>query len=175
MYPEFKAIDRYELIETQVSAAATRYNFADQPQLRTDYSQDVIIQGLETFTLTDIPQSPNAIATATAAQLKPAYLVLYVDGEESVYRIPAIKLHSVNNFADPFGAADLDAAGVVGFRNLMVDWTKSYFFYPTAPAPTFSLLLGVVYKKLPPGTMGKIKAAEYAGYCNLRVPAINQQ
>jgi hypothetical protein len=174
MYPSFDATDRYEMIETQSPALAsgTRFNFNDQPQLRTDQTQDVIIQGLETFTITDIPLSPNAVALPTAVQLKSTYLVLYVNGEESIYRVPMIKLHTINNLADPFNNAEF---GTPPFENLLVDWTKSYLFVPAAygNASTFSFLLGVAYKKLPPGTVGKIRQNQYVGYMNMKLLTLN--
>ncbi len=178
MYPSYDATDRYEMIETQIPAnsTATRFNFNDQPQLRTDQTQDVIIQGMETFTITDIPLSPNAVALPTAAELKATYLVLYVNGEESIYRIPLVKLHTINNFTDAFNNAEADTPR---FENLLVDWTKSYFFVPAAYGggtfTTFSFLLGVVYKKLPPGTIGKIRQNQYVGYCNIKLQSLNAQ
>lgn len=179
MYPEFKATERYEMIETNIPAnsGATRFNFADQPQLRTDQSQDVIIQGLEVFDVVDVPLSPNNVAVVSSANLKQTYIVLYVDGEESIYRIPLTKLKVANNFAGPYNAATANDSGTVAFRNLQVDWTKSYFFTPAAYAAgvfaTFSFLLGVTYKKLPPSTMGKLKQNEYVGYCNIKVASMS--
>lgn len=178
MYPSYDATDRYELIETQIPAnsTATRFNFGDQPQLRTDQTQDVIVQGLETFTITDIPLSPNGVALPTAVELKSTYLVLYVNGEESIFRVPLVKLHTINNFADAFNNGEADTPR---FENLLVDWTKSYLFVPAPYGAgvftTFSFLLGVVYKKLPPGTIGKIRQNQYVGYCNIKLTPLNNQ
>jgi hypothetical protein len=178
MYPAFDAVDRYELIEQQIPAnsTATRFNFNDQPQLRTDQTQDVIIQGLEAFTITDIPLSPNNVALPTAAELKTTYLVLYVNGEESIFRVPLVKLHTVNNFADAFNNAEYCDPR---FENLLVDWTKSYLFTPAAYGAgvftTFSFLIGVSYKKLPPGTIGKIRQNQYVAYVNMKLNQLNMQ
>lgn len=169
MFPRFEATKRYEQIETQIQAnnTATRFNFFDQPQLRTDQTRDVIIQGIETFDITDVALSPNNVAVITAAFMKQTYVVLYVDGEESIYRIPLTQLHRVNNFTDPFVFSGDNAPR---FENIMIDWTKSYLFTPTPYGggvfTTFSVLLGVHYKILPPGTMAKIKQNEYNTYCN---------
>lgn len=171
MFPKIEATKRYEMIETQIptNSGATRFNFFDQPQLRTDTTQDVIIQGIETFDVNDVTLSPNNVTLPTKAQLQQAYIVLYVDGEESIYRIPLIQLHRVNNFADPW----VQYEEMPKFENLMVDWTKSYIFTPSPFSAgvfaTFSILLGVHYRKLPPGTMGKIKQNEYNAYCNIKV------
>jgi hypothetical protein len=178
MYPAFDATDRYEMIETQIPAnsTATRFNFNDQPQLRTDQTQDVIIQGLETYTITDIPLSPNAVAVATALEMKSTYLVLYVNGEESIFRIPLVKLHTINNFTDAFNNGEADTPR---FENLLVDWTKSYFLTPAAYGggvfTTFSFLIGVVYKKLPPNTIGKIRQNQYVSYMNIKLLQLNTQ
>lgn len=157
------------MVETPIPvSSATRFNFFDQPQLRTDQTMDIIIQGIESWDITDIPLSPNNNPVITKVNLQNSYLVLYIDGEESVLRLPLIALHRVNNFADPFTQTDNNP---FNFDNIMVDWTKSYIFTPTAYVGgiLFSILLGVHYKKLPPGTMAKIKANEYAGYMNLKV------
>jgi|SRR5580700_4668694 hypothetical protein len=178
MYPAYDATDRYEMVEQQIAANSTqtRFNFNDQPQLRTDQTQDVIIQGLETYTITDIPLSPNAVALPTAVQLKATYLVLYVNGEESIYRIPLVKLHTINNFADAFNNGEADTPR---FENLLVDWTKSYLFTPAAYGggvfATFSFLIGVVYKKLPPSTIGKIRQNQYVSFMNIKLLALNTQ
>lgn len=178
MYPAYDSTERYEMIETQIPAnsTATRFNFSDQPQLRTDQTQDVAIQGLETYTVTDVPLSPNNVAISSAVNLKSTYLVLYVNGEESIYRVPMISLHTMNNLADPFNNAETMAPAM---DNLLVDWTKSYYFTPTAYGggvfATFSILLGVTYRKLPPGTLGKIRQNQYVSYVNLKLQQIQQQ
>jgi hypothetical protein len=170
MYPKYDACKRYELIETQISAnnTATRFQFNDQPQLRTDQTQDVAIQSMQVYDVTDMTLSPNNVAVVTAAFMKQTYLVFYIDGEESIYRIPLVDLHVTSNGTDPF-QYEMDL-----FDNLQIDWTKSYFFTPTAYGggafATFSFLLGVRYIKLPPGTLGKIKQIQYNNYCKLQVP-----
>ena len=119
---------------------------------------------METFDISAIPFSPNNIALATAAQLQQTYLVLYIDGEESIYRVPLISLKRVAN--EVAGGVNLPYTWqLFRLRNVQVDWTKSYFFTPNsysavAPNTTFSFLLGVHYYKLPPGTMAKINAKE---------------
>ncbi len=172
MYPEFDGTTRYEMIETIIPAnsTGTRFNFNDQPQLRTDQNADVITQGLEVYDVTDVPLSPNNNALITGANLKQTYLVLYVNGEESLYRIPLVKLHTVNNFADPYNAGECTTPR---FDNLSIDWTKSYLFTPTAynggANTLFSVLLGVTYKKLPPGTMHILRNNEYVNYVTLKL------
>jgi hypothetical protein len=178
MYPAYDSTERYEMVETQIAAnnTATRFPFNDQPQLRTDQTQDVVVQGLETYTVVDTTLSPNNVAVVSAAFLKQTYLVLYVNGEESIYRVPMLSLHTMNNLADPFNNAETMAPA---FDNLLVDWTKSYFFTPTPYTgglfATFSFLLGVTYRKLPPGTIGKIMQNRYVGFMNIRLQQLQEQ
>lgn len=160
MYPQFQATKRYELIEIQIPAnsTATRFNVPDQPQLRTDQDADIIIQGIETFDINGVPLSPNNIALPTLAQLQQTYITLYVEGEESIYRIPLISMKRIANETATSPYQWL----LFKFKNIMVDWTKSYLFTPVSygAVPTFSFILGIHYVKLPPGSFAKIAAKE---------------
>ena len=174
MFPAFDATKRYELLEIQIPAAstATRFNIPDQPQLRTDQDADIIIQAIETFDIFGIPLSPNAIALPTDAQLQQTYLVLYVEGEESIYRVPLLSLKRIANEINAVPQNAPFVYDLFKFRNIQVDWTKSYFFTPTpystvdVPNTTFSFLLGVHYFKLPPGTMALVEAKENEIFAN---------
>lgn len=174
MFPSFEATKRYELLEIQIPAAstATRFNIPDQPQLRTDQDADVIIQGIETFDIFGIPLSPNAIPLPTDLQLNQTYLVLYVEQEESIYRIPLLSMKRVANELNAVPQNAPFVYDLFKFRNLMVDWTKSYFFTPIpystvdVPNTTFSFLLGIHYFKLPPGTMALVEAKENEIFAN---------
>jgi hypothetical protein len=174
MYPRFFATSRYELLEIPVlagTAAAlnnlTKFNVPDQPQLRTDQDADIIIQAIETFDILGISLSPNNNPVASTAVLLQTYLTLYVQGEESIYRVPLNQIKRINSE----GAAVPYQRDLQAFRNIQVDWTKSYF---STPAPytagifaAFSFLLVIHYMKLPPGTMSKIQQADYSNYCNI--------
>lgn len=162
MYPQFNATRRYEMLEIQIPAnsTATRFNIPDQPQLRTDQDADIIIQGIETFDIGGVTLSPNNLAVASTANLLQTYLTLYVEGEESLYRIPLIQLKRIANET----ATSPYQWTLQKLKNVQVDWTKSYFFTPAAYGAgiftTFSFLLGIHYEKLPPGTMAVIRAKE---------------
>lgn len=170
MFPRFHATKRYELLEIQVPAntSQTRFNVPDQPQLRTDQDADIIIQALEIFDVVDVALSPNNVAVLPTAFLLQTYLTLYIDGEESIYRVPLVQLRRVG--VD--GSVVPSVFELQRVRNIQVDWTKSYFFTPSPYAAgvfaTFSFLLGVHYDKLPPGTMAKIKQNEYNMYCGVK-------
>jgi hypothetical protein len=158
-----KAITRYEAIELQIpaNAGATRFNFLDIPQLRSDVTKDIIVQSIKTFSVVEKPVDFNGNAVATVAQLQNAELTLYVDGEESLFRIPMTELMNSQNFANTFFSQIIPDE----FDNLMIDWTKSYI---TADVPfnlagantAFSFLFGIAYKRYAPGTMARIKAAK---------------
>lgn len=176
MFPRFHATKRYELLEIQIPANSTqtKFNIPDQPQLRTDQDADVIIQAISVYDILGVNPSPNNVVVASLAQIIQTYLTLYVDGEESIYRIPLNALHIMA------GEAGAGAAPFVWelfkFKNLQVDWTKSYFstgtpYTPLGAFATFSFLLGVHYYKLPPGTAENIKKAEEFNFTNVRVPA----
>jgi hypothetical protein len=173
MFPRFHATKRYELLEIQIPANSTqtRFNIPDQPQLRTDQDADVIIQAIESFTIIDVTPSPNNIPVVSAAFALQTYLTLYVDGEESIYRIPLLQLRRMG--ID--GSVTPSVFELGKFKNLQVDWTKSYFStgtpYAAGVFATFSFLLGVHYYKLPPGVAENIKKAEEFNFTNVRVPA----
>jgi hypothetical protein len=174
MFPRFHATTRYELIEIPVLAGVagalnnlTKFNVPDQPQLRTDQDADIIIQAIETFDILGISLSPNNNPVASTAVLLQTYLTLYIQGEESVYRVPLNQIKRINSE----GAAVPYQRDLQAFKNIQVDWTKSYFSTPTPYTagifPAFSFLLGVHYMKLPPKTMEKIAQMEYNNFCNI--------
>ena len=158
-----KAITRYEAVELLIpaNAGATRFNFLDIPQLRSDVTKDIIVQGIKTFSIVEKPIDFNGNAVASVAQLQNAELTLYVDGEESIFRIPMTELMNSQNFANTFFSQIIPDE----FDNLQIDWTKSYI---TADVPfnaggantQFAFLFGIAYKRYAPGTMARIKAAK---------------
>lgn len=174
MIGKYLSTKRYELIEIPVAAGTagalnnlTKFNVPDQPQLRTDQDADIIIQAIETFDILGVSLSPNNNPVASVAVLLQTYLTLYIQGEESIYRIPLNQIKRINSE----GAAVPYQRDLQLLSNVQVDWTKSYF---STPAPytagifaAFSFLLGVHYKKLPPGTMAKVDQAEYNSYCSI--------
>jgi hypothetical protein len=155
-----KAITRYESIELVIAAGAggTRFNFLDIPQLRSDVTKDIIVVGIKTFSAAEKPVDFNGNTVASMAQLQNAELTLYVDGDESIFRIPLTELVNSQNFANTFFSQQIPDE----FDNLMIDWTKSYI---TADAPfgsetQFAFLFGISYKRFAPGTMARIKATK---------------
>lgn len=151
-----RPIRRYEQIELVIAAnsTATKINFPDLPQLRSDVTKDIVIRGIQTFSVLSVPVDYNGVAVATYANLQAASLTLYVNGEESIFRIPLIKL--LSQYGDNSAAAyQWTADGPMPFENIMVDWTKSYISAPAAfgNGAAFAFLFGIEYKRLAPGTM----------------------
>lgn len=158
-----KAITRYEAIELVIPANAgqTRFNFLDIPQLRSDLTKDIIVQAIKTFSIVERPIDFNGNAVASVAQLQNAELTLYIDGEESIFRVPMTELMNTQNFAATFFSQQFPDE----FDNLMIDWTKSYItsdvpFNAVEPNTQFAFLFGIAYKRYAPGTMARIKLAK---------------
>jgi hypothetical protein len=153
---------RYELVELVIPAnsSGTRFPYPDIPQLRDDTTQDIVIMGLETFSIDAMPLSPNGNTVATMAYLLNSFLTLYIEGEESMRQVPLVRLQPVwqSNTAGNLQGLLKELAA----ENLRIDWNKSYI---QAAAPyggganaQFSIMLGVWYKKLQPGEWEKISA-----------------
>lgn len=147
---------RYELVELPIPAASTgtRFPYPDIPQLRDDTTQDIVIMGLETFSIDSMPLSANGNTVATLAQLLNSFLTLYIEGEESMRQMPFVRLQPVWQSLATGNLQGLQTELAV--ENIRVDWNKSYV-QAAAPFngganPAFSIMLGVWYKKLPAGT-----------------------
>jgi hypothetical protein len=153
-----RSIRRFEMVELVIPAAstATRFNFPDIPQLRSDVTKDICIRAIEAYSADSIPTDFNGNPVATLAQVQLASLTLYVEGEESLFRIPLVKLLNVYGLTV---APLLWTDEINQFDNIMVDWTKSYISTPTAfgNAAQFAFVLGTTYKRYDPGTMKKYK------------------
>lgn len=151
------ALKRFEMVELVIPAASTgtRFPYPDIPQLRDDTTQDIIICALETYPFEALPLTVNGNANATFAQLQNTFLTLYIDAEESVRQVPLIRLNPFRQAAA--AGTTFNVIDKLATEYLKVDWNKTYLQaatpYGTAMAPNaqFSVLLGVWYKKLPPG------------------------
>jgi hypothetical protein len=146
---------RHELVELVIPAnsTGTRFPYPDIPQLRDDTTQDIVIMGLYTASVDWMPLSPNGNPVATMAQLQNSFLVLYIDGEESMRQIPLPLLQPLWQSLATGNMQGLQ--DILDVENLRVDWNKSYI---QAAAPyggganaQFSIMLGVFYKKLRSG------------------------
>ena len=128
---------KYELIELPITSNQTRWAFPDQPKLR--YTS---LQAITTFTATSVTTSPLGNAVITVANIKLAYLTLYANDRNDVYRVPMIELNRVQNSStDPF------VRSLFEFNGMKITWEKSYIEFASAPtiAGAQSILLGVYY------------------------------
>lgn len=155
-----RPIKRFEMIELQIPAnsVATKFPFPDIPQLRSDVEKDIWIRGIDTYTNDTVTFDFNGNAVAPFADIQKASLTLYVQGRESIFRIPLVLL--LNTFqisANPVAWTDHKNE----FDNLEIDWTKSYVSTSTAfgNAGLIAFVFGISYYELPPGTMNAIKNA----------------
>jgi hypothetical protein len=140
----FKAA-KYELVELLVPGVATtgqtntQWSFPDLPKLR--YTS---LLAMETFGVDTVTNSPNNVATPTAAILQKSYLVLYANERQDLYRIPLISLvrtQATTGASTPFVRA------LYEFQGQKVTWDKSFVTIANAPANTanFSFIFGVYY------------------------------
>lgn len=156
-------IKRYELIELAIPAAfsGSQFNIPILQQLAQTSSQDIIIRALEFFSVLEIPTSATNQPVVPMAQLQASFLTLYIEGEESVRRIPLVRLRPIHNA----GATSFFVEDTALFDNVMVDWSKSYIELPAGfGGGGFSFLMGVWYKKLPAGGYKQIVGNKMKGW-----------
>jgi hypothetical protein len=141
-------IKRFEIVELGGNAGIAtgttgRVSFTDQPQLRNQPGQIIIITNVEVFldTVYGHSQYTNSLVGFPAADLKKCVLVLYVGGEESIHYIPLAKLNHIDDKTNSF-QWDLQ-----GFDRLSdLDWDKSYVQYNAASAAgSYIIPFGVTY------------------------------
>jgi hypothetical protein len=165
-----QALKRFELIELVIPAGSTgtRFPYPDIPQLRDDTTQDIIICGLESYSVEALPLAPSGNTTMSFAQMQNTFLTLYVEGEESVRQVPFIRLNAMREAAA--AGTTFNVVERLPVEYLKVDWNKTYNQaaapYGTVGAPNtqFSILLGVWYKKLPPGSWKVMTANRVQGW-----------
>lgn len=156
-----KAYRRYENVEFIIPANNTsfRISFPDIPQLRSDTTKEILICSIRAFTIDECPLSFNQNPLLPESDLAKCFLTLYVDGEESIFRIPCLSLR--NTYVgvgsalttNTFWSADLNT-----FDYLSVDWTKSYITLSAALASNAlqCILFAMGYIRAKPGTLAAI-------------------
>jgi hypothetical protein len=146
-------IETVELI-VQTGYTAGQINFPDIPELRSDADKDAVIFAIQTYSIDSVPLSFNGNTTASLAQLKNAFLTLYVTGSEAVFNVPLLKFLNIQNS----GSSYYNAREYYECSPLRVDWTKSYIRFAT-PGTTgtaqYSFIFDFTYEWLPPGSYGK--------------------
>lgn len=148
MNDSLTTIARYEIIEITVPAGTTgSVPFPDVPNLRNQSDQKIVVLDIEYFPVYAYGASflNNTVPGAPIAEIPKSAVVLYVNGEESVRRIPLSKL----NYSQNLGIGATFEQERVAFDRLQnVDWPKSYVQFNAAPAGLpYVLPFGITYLK----------------------------
>jgi hypothetical protein len=160
-----RAYKRYENIEFIIAANNTSFKiqFQDIPQLRSDTTKEIFIRSIRVFSTEDALLSYNQNPQLSLAELKKCFLTLYVDSEESIYRIPLTSLVATAASAGSGTATDLTwSNGEMQFSNIEVDWTKSYITLSAALTSSAlqSIMFGIGYIRCAPGTSLAMRTQE---------------
>lgn len=155
-----KGLTRFENVEFVIPAnnTAGRINFPDIPQLRNDTTQEIAVCAIQVQASDECPNSWNGNPLLPPADLGKIFLTLYINQEESVFRLNLNRLRNTyvaagsGQVANEFWQADLQE-----FNYRQVDWVKSYITIQGALTSNAQqcILFGVDYLKLVPGTFAK--------------------
>lgn len=158
-----RPVRRTEQIELVIpgGSTATKFNFPDIPQLRSDVTKDIVIRAMRTYNDQIQPLDFNGNTVVSLAQLQGAFLTLYVDGEESTFRVPLTDLlNSEGILVNP----QIWNREIFSFDDIRVDWTKSYITLAAAlgNANPIAFTFQVHYKRYPGGTLDALAIARGA-------------
>jgi len=158
-----RPIRRYELVELPIPTGFTgnQLNFPDIPLLRSDTESDVVILAMRVYTGDVLPLTPAQNTTITTEEAQRLYLSLYNSGEFSINQIPLPDM--ITQYINDSATASMWVPEEKTFDSIQVDWTKSFiqFSAPVTGLPK-SMLFGVTYLRLLPGTMNAQRAARAA-------------
>jgi hypothetical protein len=148
MANEYCAITRYEMVEIIVPAGTTgSVPFPDAPNLRNQTDQRIVVLDIEFFPDYAYGASflNNTIPGTPIGEIPKSALVLYVNGEESIRRIPLSKI----NYSRNGGIGSTFETERVPFNQLKnIDWPKSYIQFNAAPAGLpYVMPFGITYLK----------------------------
>ena len=139
-------------VPAQGLGVGARLYIPDQPQLRTQTNQIVIIQRLQSYDVVTSPRTPSGAVVVDETVLGSSYLVLNVFGTETVQFLPFVDL--VNTATTDTGVQRSYNNNGAVFNNITkVDWSKSYIQVGAAVAAGASYLLRVDYIRLPDDNM----------------------
>lgn len=131
-------VQKFEFVEIYIPSGSTavRFFFPDLPKLRY-----VALLGMETYTANMITFCPSTRPILGLAQLQKAYLTLYADERQDIYRVPLLSLNRTQASSDPFVRA------FTQFSGQKITWDKSYIEFATTPtvAADSSIPFGVYY------------------------------
>jgi hypothetical protein len=144
-------VNKSQLIELILPGVAvsgnpsTKIQFPDQPYLRFKK-----IQGVEVLNSNDMTVSPSNKTPISTAQMKGAYLTLYLNDPQNpanvgewIQNVPFTVLHRIQNAStDPF------VRSMFNLNDQVIYWEKCYISLPTAYLNTtdVSFLIQVYFK-----------------------------
>jgi hypothetical protein len=157
-----KPIVRFEAVELLVTASnpATRFNFPDMPQIRSDTTYDIAVRSVKFYPAEEHPTTFNGNPAADMAQLQLSDLTLVSGNDEIIFRMPLTELVNSQNMDGAYYSQIFPEE----FGDLKIDWVKSYVTVnaPLGGNAAFAFLMGISYVRLPAGTLAKIEAARMA-------------
>lgn len=151
------------MVELPIPSGFTGFqlNFSDIPLLRSDAESDIVILAVRVYPKEVMPLSPAQNTVLTTVELQNIYLTLYNTGEFSINNIPLPDL--ITEYINDSATAAMWVPEEKTFDNIQVDWTKSLIQFAAAVTGLpKSLLLGVTYLRLEPGTMNLVRAQRAA-------------
>ncbi|MES3018585.1 MAG: hypothetical protein V4721_12430 [Bacteroidota bacterium] len=148
MSKDLTTIPRYEMIEIIVPAGTVgQVPFPDVPNLRNQQDQEIVILDIEFFPVYAYGASylNNTIPGTPFAELPKAAMILYVNGEESIRRIPLSKI----NYSQNAGVGATFEQERVPFAQLRkIDFPKSYVQFNAALVGLpYVMPFGITYLK----------------------------
>lgn len=131
-------IEKFEFVEIYVpsGSTATRWSFPDLPKLRY-----TALLAMEYYSVSAISAAPSGRSPISVANAQKAFLTLYADERQDIYRIPLYNMNRMQASTDPFIRA------LPLFKGQKITWDKSYveFTTLTAPGSDQSICFGVHY------------------------------
>lgn len=139
-------VGKHELFEVIIPAdsTATRFQFPDVQNLR-----NTKLKGLQIYTDSEVKQSLlSNTYVITPSVLGYCYVTLQTyDGREVIKQLPIFNLSTNTGF----GVANLSNLGFAQFRNLRINYPKSYIEFSTPqadPAKNLSVLFSAYYEDM---------------------------
>ena len=148
---------RFQFVEINVAlnqTAGSKLFIKDQPQLRTQTDQLVIIEAIETYDIAALAVSPAGVPMPSTAQLANVVLNLNINGYDNIQYVPLTVLNAQAS-ADTAVQRIWNNQGKMQFDSLWgVDWTKSYLQFGALQNAGISFGLGVYYRVVPNDNRG---------------------
>ena len=154
------------MVELPVDATTgSVLNFPVLQNLALTDQQEIITYGIEFFSGQELANSPTGKVVMTEAVLRQCYLSLYIGEEQSIRRIPLVRLCPVHKSLPASAADAFWVEDTMLFEYLVVDWNKSFIECPPGfGAGGFSVCFGVWYKKLLPGSLKQLFGNKLPGW-----------